>query len=935
MLLCCAALPALAVSAAYAQDPQVEDEIEESDVIVVRGIRKGIEDSLAAKKNTNSIIEAISAEDIGKLPDLSIADSLARLPGVTAQRVRGRPQGVSIRGLGPAFSVALLNGREQVSANNNRGIEFDQYPAELVGQAIVYKTPDATLAATGIAGAIDIRTLRPLDYSDRRVTVSGRYIFNDQDQRNPDFDREGFRLFGSYIDQFANDTIGISLGVTRQSNPTQFTSRELKTNPGQVGRTPDGVLFPVDNPRSGAVSRDFERTSVAGTLQFQPNDRFQTTLDAFYTDTEDSGIFRGVETPLARWAGVADGGGGVFPTVTGSGPFADSATYFAGFDQDVGIGQIVRTDTEGTEAEILSLGINSTFDVTERFSLMVDFSNSSMDRNDIDYESYAGTGRGILGGFDFGNGVFSSAPRDPSLVDITTLTFDDDGEYSISSPRDFTSPDEVLLTDPGGWGQVGFIKEPNIEDELNQLRLEADYGVEKFGFSNIKIGYLYTDREKNFDSNESFLRATDAFVDGSLAIPSDAIVGSTDSGSIGLDVIAYDPSSFLTDGTYDVEKGNFDTEWVVNEEIHTFYMMADIDTLFAGLPLRGNVGFQYIETNQSSTGTLAGGEQTVEFDYDDFLPSLNLGLELVEDTFIRFSFAETITRARMDDLAANQNISFNSLSCADSDDDQRPDTFIDFNPPAVVCFNLGGGNPFLQPYRSTSYDLSFEKYLSPASAITIAVFHKEFSDWVQGATTFVDATQQIQAFGSGDFLAANPQLALASLSGPSNVAEGSLTGIEIAARLYFGDFIEPLEGFGIDANYAYNDSELEFDGTPISIPGYSDETAGISGYYERYGFRARVSGNYRSGFRDEVLQFDGALIGADARGRTLLDAQVGYEFQGGPLEGVTVLLEGYNLTDAPYITENELVDANGVSFDFPSRHELYGPSYNIAVAYSF
>ena len=138
-LLGTAALALVASAPVYAQETSedAEDEQATLDVVTVTGIRGSIQNSLNAKKNATSIVEAISAEDIGKLPDLSIADSLARLPGVTAQRVRGRSQQISIRGLGPDFSLALWNGREVVSAGNNRGVEFDQFPSELVAQGVV------------------------------------------------------------------------------------------------------------------------------------------------------------------------------------------------------------------------------------------------------------------------------------------------------------------------------------------------------------------------------------------------------------------------------------------------------------------------------------------------------------------------------------------------------------------------------------------------------------------------------------------------------------------------------------------------------------------------------------------------------------------------------------------------------------------------------
>ncbi|HKE93971.1 MAG TPA: TonB-dependent receptor plug domain-containing protein, partial [Povalibacter sp.] len=137
--------------------------------VVVTGIRASIENSIAVKRNDSSIVEAVSAEDIGKLPDSSIAESIARLPGIAAQRTNGRAQTLSIRGLGPDFTVTTFNGREQASTNDNRTVEFDQYPSELVQQVKIYKTPDAGMAYQGIAGTTDIQTVHPLAFSDRKL----------------------------------------------------------------------------------------------------------------------------------------------------------------------------------------------------------------------------------------------------------------------------------------------------------------------------------------------------------------------------------------------------------------------------------------------------------------------------------------------------------------------------------------------------------------------------------------------------------------------------------------------------------------------------------------------------------------------------------------------------------------------------------------------
>ena len=895
--------PVLAQDAPAEEPAAVEGE---EDAIIVTGIRGSIQSSLDAKREATSIVEVISSEDLGLLPDLSIADSLAR--------VRGRSQQVSIRGLGPDFSLALLNGREVVSAGNNRGIEFDQFPSELVAQGIVYKTGDAQLAAIGIAGAVDLRTVKPLDSKKRQLTVSGTYTYNDNGSLNPDFSSSGYRFFGSYVDQNEAGTLGWSLGATVQSIPTQIIQRELKTNNGQIARTAAGVIFPRDNPRQGVQSREFKRTSVAGSLQFEPTDNLSLTIDGFYTGTQDEGIFRGTETPIASWS---TNGGAQVGAVTGSGPFADTATY-------TNVYPILRTDTEGADSDILAFGGNLEWKATDNLGFVLDYGYSTLDRNDVDYESYAGTGRA------------GSGP-----ADRLTFTFPRNGEYSIAGLIDYTNPANVLLTDPGGWGQVGFLREPEINDELHQLRAETYWEFDGGLLDKITVGWLYTDRNKDFDNNGTFLRPGTGFVNSSLAIPSSIIVGSTDTKGIGQNIIAYQPASLLTNGAYRLERAIDDTEWTVEERIHNVYIQADIDGDLGSVPVRGNIGLRYIDTKQGSTGTLTGGRiNDVEYSYSNWLPSANLSFEVMEDTFIRVAFAQTITRARLDQLAANQNLTVRPGICPDDNGDQTPDRVVGFNPPAAVCFDLSGGNPSLEPYKSTSYDISFEKYFTPGSAIIVAAFYKDLSDWVVSLGESADLTQQIQNRGFGAFLQANPQVALGQFNGPVNFSDGRIAGVEGTVRVNFGDVTDALDGFGGFYSLTYSDAEITPPGTSaIPIPGYSDLTWSGDIFYEKYGFRAKLAARYRGGFLSEVPNFAGGLEGADAQSETILDAQIGYTFtrEGSFLNGVQVLAEVFNLTDEPFVTQNELFGSNGVSLgqSFPSRHELYGRTFQFTLRKSF
>ena len=210
-------ISALAALPAAAADATGSDDIGE---IVVTGIRASIDAAISVKRNADDIVEAISAEDIGKLPDPSIAESLTHLPGVTAQRSDGRTSDISIRGFGPDFNGTLMNGREQVSTGDNRSIQFDQYPAELIHAVEVYKTPDASLVGQGLAGTIDLQTTRPLEYGKRTLVFDVRGIKNGNGDLGAGSTDKQYRASFSYVDQYFDNTLGVTFGFARLDTPT-------------------------------------------------------------------------------------------------------------------------------------------------------------------------------------------------------------------------------------------------------------------------------------------------------------------------------------------------------------------------------------------------------------------------------------------------------------------------------------------------------------------------------------------------------------------------------------------------------------------------------------------------------------------------------------------------------------------------------------------
>ena len=216
---CAGMLFALGAGVAAAADTQ-EGELSE---ITVTGIRASIATAISMKEQSNNIIETISAEDLGKLPDLSIADSLARLPGLAAQRTDGRSNFISIRGFAADFSGTTLSGREQASSGENRGVEFDQYPAELINSVEVYKTPDASLIGQGIAGTVNLNTIKPLSSNEFKMAVNVRGERGSYENLNPGqgIGRSGSRISFSIVDQFLDHTLGLAFGAARLDSPIQ------------------------------------------------------------------------------------------------------------------------------------------------------------------------------------------------------------------------------------------------------------------------------------------------------------------------------------------------------------------------------------------------------------------------------------------------------------------------------------------------------------------------------------------------------------------------------------------------------------------------------------------------------------------------------------------------------------------------------------------
>jgi len=899
MLACALALAAS--SAAQAQQSQAQPAAPPAqdpttlDAVQVTGIRAAIESAVATKNESTSIVEAISAEDIGKLPDISIADSISRLPGIATQRVDGRSQVVQIRGMSEQFVGTTLNGREQVSTGDSRGVEFDQYPAELINGVTVYKTADAAVIGQGLSGTVDLQTIRPLALGERRIVFTGNAEKNSLGDLTAGGDDRGYRASASYVDQFADDTIGVALGVARLNSP--FQERHYKQwwwantdvwGASQPGKPADAVA--LQGQEAWVKSRDLTRDGVMGALEFKPNEHFHSILDIYWSKFEQDEVMRGAMwTNDAYWTGMNGQQAGyenIATTERNGFPIITSGIQ-------TGVQPLVRNDNNTREDRLLSAGWTNTVSF-EPWTLSLDLNYSRAERRQSQLETYAGL----------------ASPQDVGFQIPLSPRF---GRYSLP---DLSDPNSVYLWDVQNYGHDGRLENSWQKDEIKAGRLQFTYDVDTAIVRSFDLGANINRRSKDKRSDVYFatLRDGPTLVDPSL------LSSPTSLGFVGMgNVLSFNPRALLG-RYYDVaiSESNDDLrkDYVVDEDVNTYYLRANIDMdLTDRIRVRGNAGMQYISTDQSSTGFNASGgavvgSQTLGASYNDALPSLNLVFDFGNGWMTRFGAAKQLMRAPINYLSADSSASVSTTT---------------------NLWEGSGGNPTLEPYRANSVDLSLEKYFGEASYVSVALFYKDLETYIYQQTIPWD-------FSGYNPDGATPTSNIGTFSTWANGTGGYMRGVEAAATLTGDLFSEALDGFGLQVNGSYTESSIDpdpNDDTPgtDTIPGLSRVVANATLFYEKYGFGARISQRYRDPYRGEYSSLFGQRQYRNTLSERTLDLQLSYAFpETGALKGLSVMFQVNNLTNEPFRTEvSEATNSTGLFL--PEEYTEYGRQYLLGFSY--
>lgn len=934
-------------SYAYAEQAAENEtnKADEVEVIEVRGIKRSILASLDKKRFNDTVSEVVDAGELSSLPDVSIADALGRLPGVTAVRDSGQSSQLNIRGMNGDFIQTTLNGREQASTSGytagSRWIAFDQYPSELIQTASVYKSPKASLIEGGVAGSVELQTANPLRAEkDHNFFANVRYSYNDL-AKDVGADENGTRLSFSYQGKFMDETLGVSFGVASLEQPNSAlditshapTRSQDFNGDGTEERSVNGFQY------RAAKGQD-ERLGLMSTVVYQPNDAFKVQFDYFRStfDSEDkkSGLnIEGFSKDLGLYSI--------------SNPVVQDGFLIAGdisLDAWNGPWVEMRTEDQSTESDTDSFGLKFEY-VTDDWELNVDLAHSKGEKSRRDMIA-------SMHAYEFGDITLDDGTVVNGWQELSgqTVSFEQRAKKPpvLNLGTNYTDLSHMRL---GDWEQFPH----RYTDEIDSVKVDFKYNLEDGWISSIEVGARWSDRK--FTDQRSTFRwgareGQRGYMndDGSISttqgcefnhynhpcMPHDLSGFATIKSAKGFDYIDLDligiADSVFGAGNYDAQQ-TWEHNWTliesgaVEEEVLAGYIMANIDTELWDIPVTGNFGVRVVRTDTKSIGiqqiqgdgvgdaiTDDNGVTRNDYvnvnygpEYTDTLPSINLNFQLTENDQLRFAAAKVMGRPPVYQLRGGAG------SWADTANDG-----------VSPRYNVWSkGNPNLDPFRADQIDISYEHYFDDGGAFVAGVFYKDIESLIE-SITYQEGEVDWGTIG----LEVPPGFTPGQYQTTQNNDNGGyIRGIELAYTTTFSNLPGIFSGLGLNANYSYTESETTVDGggnfpdQELPLPGLSENVWSATLFWNIDNFTTHVNVRYR----DEYV-YEGATPGGSsltwADEYTVVDWQASYAFE----NGIEAVLQINNLTDEPNTTNYGHPLATG-------EYKEFGRQYYLGFNYSF
>ena len=854
-LLAISIVAALGASGTVVAQDAPKTDPKDLDTIVVTGIRGSVEKSLEVKRDAKSHVEVVTAEDIGKMPDKNVADSLQRLPGVTISSAGASEGGfdendrVSMRGTNPSLTLTQINGHPVSSGdwfvlnqsdNAGRSVSYTLLPSSLVNQVVVHKTSQASLPEGGVTGSVDIITRKPLDFAEEfsgNVSIGG--VYSDLPGKT---DSQFSALF-NYRNAAA--TAGVMLQVFDENRTLRRDGVEV-LGYDQIGAG-NGALSGVWYPRMiGAALFEQERERRGGLLevQFKPNDDFTIDLSGFVSKLDASNYNRNYLMFSPRFVNATD----ISPGYVVRNNTLVSANYAGKPGTSYGLYDMISRPDE--KASTTYLAMEAAWQASDRLKL--------------DFKLGTSTGHGETPSQDVAEwttGIGTGASW--SLNGI-----DEAASFSLNGPTG--APPANLALD---W--IFGLQNLDIEDTDKWGQVDAELFFDDSVFSSLEFGVRLADHDRESSNvvaqgpnwaNDPFNPAT--FPQGYTNYPGD--YGSGLGGTFPRNVWYYTAEQMAAWNATQANRDPVDRrypfyDFSLKEETSALYVQANLE----GEGWSGNVGVRLVKTSEDVFQYVPGGTaQTpgaitgsafgifspfeVKNDYTDVLPSANFKFDISDDLVARVAATKTLARPDYSALAGGLNLS----------------------PPASEN-DVGGGsssNPNLKPIRSTNLDAALEWYYAPRALLSASIYYMDLQSYVSRGITE-------QEFLTFDQAHPNGYMGKYLVSSPIN-AKASVKGLELAVEQPLG------EHFGVSANYSYTDAE-EDSGAPVV--GASQNVFNLIGYFENEKLNARLAYNYRSHFFNGIDRLS-AFNQDDTQS---LSGSLGWTFN----EHFSVTLDGMNLTN--------------------------------------
>lgn len=770
----------------------------QSTTVVVTGNRASLFQALNLKKDDDHIVEVISADNLGVMPNVSVAESLVRLPGVNGLRDRGNESLVSVRGLGQRLTLGLVNGREIASSEPGRSVRWEVFPTEVVSTAKVYKSQSADLVEGGIGGTIDIGTIDPLGYTGKSIVLTGGPVYYTEGKDVPHFNTLGQRLGATVVHKFNKD-LAVAFGATYQKQKNGFSEMGSEGyNTTQAGDVTGGKGA-TPSPWGGSAAFEKmqqERKGALAVLQWRSGD-FKVKADALYSNIDINQ--RKFENKFNGWS-VGNWAGG--------NPYAAPGASYMMADGDVVGGSLPNSNLEldktighWYEGKVLNAyGINAKWSA-DKWSFGADLSASS-------------------------------ARRDGNWEGVWFKTFPKDVSYNFLGKPTISASPATLYGDSKSMGASDWGPD-TVRDNVSAIALNAKRDIEGSAFTSIEFGVRAGNREKqhrHWEWNQPIISKSMADYKGLLyefSMPNfnmPSLLGGDYEAVHKAAIGAWNPA-LATEGLLD--------KWNVKEKVRSAFTKATYDTTMLGLNVTGNVGLRVVRTTTSSRGydgvgggwyydDAAGGwrehpyvytPSSAEKTYTDVLPSATMNFALDDNRMLRLSLAKVVARPPLDELRTGRSL---DLPTAGNNTYQ---------------LNGTGGNPQLDPFRATQLDVSYEWYFHKEALAAVSLFRKQVD-------SVIGYKQVHQTLNGLDYL----------IMAPANGNGGNINGAELAFKTPFY-FIPHMQNFGINANYSLVQSnlhELAPTNNPLVLSGLARHTAEADLWFNNGTFDVGIGYKYHS-----------------------------------------------------------------------------------------